>query len=406
MKNILVTTFFSFKEPLMQSYVLPYLPYLRKQLPEKSILYLVCLEKPELALSTEEKKAIIKDFQTKSIHPFFLRYHKNKFLFALYFPFQILYLCFNVIKYRVSIIHSWNLPGGIYGSIVSLLTFKPLIIDSCEPHADSMVENGTWAKQGMVYKCAAWLEKWQLKRAKALIPTVNGVITYIKKRYRINTPKIHIAKPACVDLTLFQSPSDKPIELKNKLGIKERETVMVYAGKFGGIYYDDEIFRFCKAAIDFYNGNFKALFLSNISKNYFKQQLTKHKIKEEHTSLHFLPHEKVPAYLSIADFALCPVKPLYSKQFCTPIKTGEYWASGLPVVIPPNISEDSNLIKTHQIGAIWEETTLEGCKTTLEQLEKIQKQAQLSKKIQEIGRTYRGYHLAEKAYQFVYSKLL
>jgi hypothetical protein len=70
----------------------------------------------------------------------------------------------------------------------------------------------------------------------------------------------------------------------------------------------------------------------------------------------FVPHAEVPRYMGLADFGLCPVLPTPSKRYCTPIKNGEYWALGLPVVITPLISDDSDLIVEHRAGIVWDHT--------------------------------------------------
>ena len=66
----------------------------------------------------------------------------------------------------------------------------------------------------------------------------------------------------------------------------------------------------------------------------------------------FVFHTEVPRYLSLGDFAINPVKPVPTKKYCTSIKDGEYWAMGLPVVISPNISDDSGIIEKENIGVI------------------------------------------------------
>ena len=44
-----------------------------------------------------------------------------------------------------------------------------------------------------------------------------------------------------------------------------------------------------------------------------------------------------------------PVKPVPTKRYCTPVKDGEYWALGLPVIITEGISDDSGIIRENGI---------------------------------------------------------
>ena len=59
--RILVLTFWSYKEGLIQTYTLPYLRQINAVLPEGSTIYLLTLEKDRLKLNQEEKaKADVK----------------------------------------------------------------------------------------------------------------------------------------------------------------------------------------------------------------------------------------------------------------------------------------------------------------------------------------------------------
>lgn len=51
------------------------------------------------------------------------------------------------------------MPAGALGYVLSKFTGSKLIIDSYEPHAESMVENGTWKKSSLKFKILFWLEK-------------------------------------------------------------------------------------------------------------------------------------------------------------------------------------------------------------------------------------------------------
>ena len=63
-----------------------------------------------------------------------------------------------------------------------------------------------------------------------------------------------------------------------------------------------------------------------------------------------LTREQVPSYLSAADIAFSGVRQNPSKRYCSPIKHGEYWACGLPVIVPDGISDDYLLVGKHNIG--------------------------------------------------------
>ena len=107
--------------------------------------------------------------------------------------------------------------------------------------------------------------------------------------------------------------------------------------------------------------------------------------------------------MALGDFGICPVKPVPTKQFCTPIKNGEYWAMGLPVVITKNISEDSDIIKLNDIGYVLSELTNEEYMNAVLKIESLLlTKEKLKNKIIEIAIKHRSFEIAEKIYTSIY----
>ena len=119
-------------------------------------------------------------------------------------------------KEKIRTIHAFCTPAGGIAYLLSKFTGAELIIDSYEPHAESMVENGTWKKNGAAYKILFFLEKKQTQRAKALIATTAGMKQYALEKYRVEVQNFFV-KPACVDPEKF-FPSEKDPTLLKELG--------------------------------------------------------------------------------------------------------------------------------------------------------------------------------------------
>jgi hypothetical protein len=116
----------------------------------------------------------------------------------------------------------------------------------------------------------------------------------------------------------------------------------------------------------------------------------------------FVTHSKIPAYIGVGDFALTPVKPIPSKRYCTPIKDGEYWALGLPVVIPANISDDSSIIEQHDIGAVLDGLNVAAYEKAVRKIDTLLKNAAMRNAIRDVAKTYRNFERAETIYQKIY----
>lgn len=402
MNNVLILTYWSYPDALIQTYTLPYVRIIRKNLPLGSSVFLLTLEKDQAILEKSNRDKIAEQLQNEGIHwlPFTYRpFGFSAFILWMGISFK---LCSIIIGRKISVIHCWCTTAGAIGYFLSVVFNRKLIIDSYEPHAEAMIENGTWKKGSLAFRLLFWLEKKQTQRAEVVISATVGMRGYALSKYNVSIKNFYV-KPACVDLDLFSEKDIKNKSLLMQLELSDK-IVCVYAGKFGGIYLEDEVFDFLKVAYDHWGDAFRVLLLTNTREEKLKEYCNRANIPFQIVISLFVPHAKIPSYLGLADFALCPVKPIPTKRYCTPIKNGEYWALGLPVIIPKGISDDAQIIQENSIGAVW---------TKLEKQEYVLSVAVLDsilqtppsvrfRKIREIAIQYRSFKIAETVYNQVY----
>jgi glycosyltransferase involved in cell wall biosynthesis len=266
------------------------------------------------------------------------------------------------------------------------------------------VENHTWTEDSMAYKLLHRMEKLQTQRASAFIATTEGMRQYAKDRFGVTVKQLY-AKPACVDLDQFK-PGPKDPVLLNELGL-EGKIVCVYAGKLGGIYLKEEVFDFIKACYLHWNDRFRFLMLTNATKEEIAAEVKRTGLPENIVMAKFVSHSEIAAHLSLGDFGLNPVKPVPTKRYCTSIKDGEYWATGLPVVITRDISDDSGIIEAKGIGYVLKELTTAEYEKAIQRIEELLKEDRtiLQQKIRAVAETYRSYSIAENIYRTLYNPL-
>lgn len=397
-KNILVITYWSFKSSILQSYALPYIRIIKNNLSPNSRIILFTLTAKSENTDVEHQK-IKEDLLKQGIE--LLNFNYSPFGIGMFFKFFYIFLAliYTVIQKRISVIHAWCTPGGAIGYIVSIFTGEKLILDSFEPHAQSMVETNTWKKNGLAFRILYALEKLQLKRASAVICAAEGMIAYSQKEYGIKKSHYYV-KPACVDLEMFSKRQKKYSLVK---GIDEHSIVCVYIGKFGDIYLSQEVFDFFKVASDFWGEKFRVLLLTNHSDEEVMKFCVKSGLDESVIVKRFVHHDEVPDYLSLGHFGICPVKPVFTKQYCTPIKNAEYWAMGLPVVITKNISTDSDLISNNNIGYTLQDLNTSEYLNAVKKMDELISDPMLFKKIRMIGEKNRSYSIAEDIYRTIYA---
>lgn len=276
------------------------------------------------------------------------------------------------------------------------------IVESFEPHADYMLESGVWSSFSPKYIFEKHWEKKQKESAQYLITVSNN--------YRLNLinegiqPNRLETIPCCVNMNSFGFDPDKRALIRTKLNIKPDRLVGVYVGKFGDIYYKTEAFEILRKAFDFFGNNFFVIILTPQDKSEVISLLIKHQIPMENVFVDKVLHSEIPFFLSASDFAFSFVKPANCRKYCSPIKDGEYWANGLPILIPDNIGDDSDIIKnTALAGAIFslDDLTLKQSFESIKNMISLFNRGERARKIEKIAQDNRDFSIA----QFVYRKI-
>jgi len=390
-------------DALVQTYTLPYVLLIRKNIDIDRKIILVTFEQDHLKMNDDVRKEKEAFLRTHGIELLSFKY--TNFNFRL--PFKALgyfYTLISTIKReKVGIIHAWCTPAGSFGYLLCKLTGCKLIIDSYEPHAEAMVENKTWKSNSLRYNLLFYLEKKLSKFSTILISATEGMREYAKDKYNF-IPKNFLVKPACVNLNEFSKQNKKNEVLLKQLGLKKK-VIAVYAGKFGGIYLTVEIFHLLKTAENKWGENFRALILTNHNINEISSWAKEADFPMEKLICKFVRHDEISNYIGLGDFAITPVKPIPTKRYCSPIKDGEYWALGLPVIITKDISDDSEIISKENIGYVLQDLNEEEYKKSIEKINELLTEGEdLTNRIIKVAGNYRSFEIAEKVYKKIYTE--
>ncbi len=268
-------------------------------------------------------------------------------------------------------------------------------LESYEPHAAYMLESGVWKSNSLFYKVQLYYENLIKQSADFLTTVTENYKLHLVDNEQIEPEKINVS-PCWVQLDKFQFNPQKRAEIRQNLGW-QNATVGIYVGKFGSIYYDDEAFNLFKAAFDFFP-NFRLILLSPDDANLLKIKLQRVNISLEKTLIKLAAHEEIPHFLSAADFAFSPIKVAPVRRFCSPIKDGEYWACGLPIIIPDGVGDDSDIIKKEGGGAVIDIDDPKSVQIGLETVAKIITNEHYREEIRAIAVRHRDKNWQENAY--------
>lgn len=398
--NILILTYWPFDDALIQAYTLPYVRIIRKYLSPDKEIWLQTLE--QKSPSIDKISSIHASLSSSKINWYPRLHHKSVLRSALENAIQLLKYIYFCRQHNIKVIHILCTPPGILGYILSVLINADLIIDSYEPHAETMAENGSWNRNSFKFFVLFFFEKLMSRRAKVLIAATYSMLNYSYNKYGVNPTRFYV-KPACVDTNLFSLNNRRPEKLALELGLNNK-IVLVYAGKFGGNYLDIEVFAFLKVAYGFYGNRLRVLLLTSHKREEIEYFCNVVDLPSDIVVSRFVSHSLIPAYIGLADFAITPVKPIPTNLFCTPAKNGEYWAMGLPIVITPGISDDSSIIKMHNIGAVLDKLDHNSYLSAVHQIDRLlnSDQITLAARIRDIALKYRSFAIAHKVYSELY----
>lgn len=389
--NVLFIGYWGANEGLSKATIYPHLKILCQNKHVTSVTYL-SLERQnpsEFGLFSHSKL----DHYPVYIEPYKLRWVNKMFSF-----FQVRRQAAIVVRNRkIHLVICRSGLAGIFGDYLKGKFQIPYWVESFEPHNEYMIETGIW-KRGWIsdrlYKASV---ARQLTSADFLLPVSKA---YARRLAMEGIPgeKIMVL-PCTVDIDQFAFNLAKREVVRSALGIEEDCVVGIYVGKFGGLYLKDEALEiFNNAAI--YFGKFHLIILTP-SPGEVPWGL-QDDVKVKRTVL-TVDHSVVPDYLSASDFAFAIYRPGNAMKYLSPIKVGEYWSNGLPVLLTEGVADESAIIELEGGGALFDlheasiEASLEASLNRIHGL--IGKRNQIAL----LAKKYRGSAIVENIYNLLIS---
>jgi len=384
--NLLFISYWGIHDGLTQSTVIPHIKILSQyDIIDKIILITIERESIPQSININEKTEHIPIPTNTYLSPFI-----HKIIDFIQIPKILKQLCQNA---SIDKIIARGVLAGALALRISKETNIPFYVESFEPHADYMKDTGVWKKWSLKYLYQKKWEKQQCKKASGIMTVAKGYTEYLKNQFS-SFPKITTV-PCAVDLTLFKFNHNDRIKVRNKLEINEEQIVGVYTGKFGGLYIDSSELIALAPIFDFFK-NLKLIILTSNPKEEVQSAFNSIYKSQGSIFIKNVPHYDVPKYLSAADFALSLNKSFPSGQFLSPVKIGEYWANGLPVIMTEGIGDESGIIENAKGGVLFNENNL---MSSLRKVQRILDDPDHRKKIPELARKYRSFDKVKEAYE-------
>ncbi len=394
--RILFLSYWGISDPLTVSTVFPHLQLLQ-QMPQIEKIVLTTIERgadaglnhifaPEFATD----KIAFCPLRSKQNQPLLL----NKLDDFRRFPRELAAL---VQEYVVGVIVARSALAGALAYLVWKKMAIPFLVESFEPHADYMLESGVWKRYDPRFLFERFWEGKQKQFATGLMPVAEN---YRRQLISEGVPSARIATVPCsVNMEAFRFNEMARQRTRQRLNLPTDAIVGIYVGKFGGMYYEREAFALFRAAADFFGANFWLILLTPTPAPEVQAYLQEVGFRPEQVFVTKALPAEVPAYLAAADFAFATYKKGPAKQFLSPIKVGEYWATGLPVLLTEGVGDDSDIIQREGGGAVFDLSYPETVLAALIQLATIFQQPGHRADISALAHRYRTVERARAAYE-------
>ena len=349
-KTIIIYTFQSLQDPLVKGLMLQYLMGL-KMTGSTFKFQLITHEQKEFELTTSEIAAKKIELFTHNIQWRPVKYRSGSFL-LLKKLFNFLQTFFIVLSVKlknnpVAIMGFLSISGG-YSYILSKLFHLKLIVYCFEPHSNYMIDFNLWSKTALKYKLLHRFEKLQLRHAHYIV--VPNTFTKALVEQENKTVKIHVC-PISIDTSQIVFNSAAREKIRRNINA-ENKTVVIYTGKFGGIYYASDV------VIEFFYELYQAdskLFFYIITPNIeeVKQSISKFNLPESSYFISLtVEYTKLNEHVSAADIGFVALPSLPSQKYRTPVKTAIYLSCGIPYIINKNVGDDDIIAIHENIGIV------------------------------------------------------
>lgn len=349
--HVLYIAYWGAAEPLGQSLILPAIACLSRA----GVRFTLVTFEKSVDLEREATvRRLREELASSSVRWIPLRYHKRPKHPATAFD-----LIHGIVRGVVAglrdgfdLVHCRTFVAGPMGHGVARLLRVPFIYHNEGFYADEQVDGAVWRKNSPIHRLARRIEGSLYDRADGLIVLSNRARQTVSARPAVahrQTPIVVV--PSVVDLNLFPlrpPPAPSPATLR-----------LVYIGSVGMRYRLDAVGRFVVAAGGVWP-RVELRILSPADPRLVAEMLAAAGLSPERWSLARVPHEQMPDELAEQDAGLFFLTQGLSEHGCSPTKIGEYWASGLPVVTTPNVSDTDEIVREERVGVIVEEQSPTG----------------------------------------------
>lgn len=356
LRHVIIFVYNSSGDPLVQGGFQQFLLHATHQQPDLR-LHIITYEQENYAFSPAQQEAQRVRWQAANIEWYPLNWHSGRLMpLKKFYDFFLGFLLCLRLRATVgahSIMAFGTLAGGISLFIAKVLRLRYYVYQY-EPHSEFMLDCNVWAPTSFAYRSLHALEVLSTRHADILSTGTRHMMTRLKNE---GSPAQLYLLPSCVDEERIQFSPEGRVQVRARYGFRDEQPVFLYLGKFGSLYYEQEVpdfFAVLRQQIPA-TGSSGAPHLFVVTPDapdYVAALMQQAGLPESSYTITRSKFEEVPAYISAADFGLVAVPPTPAQRFRSPIKVGEYLCCGLPYLTCRGVSEDDRIAEEYNVGVV------------------------------------------------------
>lgn len=366
--KVLYLTYDGLSDPLGQSQVLPYIFGLHS---ERFKFTIISFEKSTKAQDLSELTEVLSD---EGIEWIPLKYTKKPPVLSTIYDLFKLYKKVSK-KYSIKkfdIVHCRSYITSLIGLRLKQKFNVQLIFDMRGFWADERVDGNIWNIKKPIFKI---IYSYFKKKEKAFLSHSDHVIslTHAGKRIIENeiSPSSHApiqVIPCCVDNDHFNPSSVQDKEkIRSSVNIPKESMILGYVGSIGTWYMLSEMVDFYATLVE-QNSQTVFLFVTKEPKKTIEEEFNRRGISTDRFRIISASRQEVPSYISIMNWSIFFIKPVFSKQASSPTKQGEIMSMGIPIICNNGIGDTNEIIEKYKSGVSTSEFSKQSYKDVISQL--------------------------------------
>jgi hypothetical protein len=348
-QKIIVLLYNRLFDPLVQSNIWLYIVDDLGSVQSNYEYHVVSFEDARFPLTSDQQRQVA-NWKARGLGWSPLRWHPGTGLLAKFLDVFTSLAALAKLRLRgYSHVVAYGSVSAAIAYLCSLVLRLRLFIHTFEPHSEYSLDAGIWTRTGWSYRMLHALERRAANYATVIASGTRFMHQRLKEEWKVIGSFYRI--PSTADCAKFTFNSTVRESLRNDLGFSNTHRVIVYAGKFGGLYYTDELACMFRWLYEL-DSQLRLLVVTPNSNAEVQQILVRNGLDPAVYRVRHSGYQDIQSYYFAADFAVVAVPPGPSKKYISNIKVGEYLCAGLPYLITRGVSEDYVVALEQDVGVV------------------------------------------------------